>query len=67
MKTRLLIILISSYCLMACEGSRPWRIWNGYKNAYGEYERTGDPSWLIIMTIVLIIFGLLALWAKSRK
>lgn len=60
-----LLLVATPLLLTSCEGSRPRRIMDAYGNAYDEYEKTGDPTMLIIMIVVGVILGGLWLWKKS--
>lgn len=60
-----LLLVATPLLLMSCEGSRPRRIMDAYGNAYDDYEKTGDPTMLIIMIVVGVILGGLWLWKKS--
>ena len=68
MKEKLSFLLLAApMLLMSCEGSRPRRMIDAYGNAYDEYEKTGDPTMLIIMIIAGVVLGGLWLWKNSDK
>ena len=60
------VIIFSMLCA-SCEGSRTRRMIDAYGNAYDEYEKTGDPTLFIIMTIVGIVLGVIWIMKKADK
>lgn len=68
MKTKLYSLLAATpLLLMSCQGSRPRRVIDAYGNAYDEYEKTGDPTMLVIMIVVGVIAIGVWLWTKKDK
>lgn len=67
MTKRLLGLISATVFLTACEGSRQRRIIDAYGNAYEEYEKTGDPTMLIVMIIAGVILLGVALWKMFKN
>lgn len=68
MKTKLFSLLAATpLLLMSCHGSRPRRVIDAYGNAYDEYEKTGDPTMLVIMIVVGAVAIGVWLWTKKDK
>ena len=60
-------LVTSSILFSACEGSRPRRIYESGKSVYEDYEKTGDPTWLILFIVLGLLVGGLWLWNKKKK
>lgn len=67
MKTKLFSLLAATpLLLMSCQGSRSRRVIDAYGTAVDEYEKTGDPTMLIIMIVAGIIVVGFWIWLKVK-
>ncbi len=67
MKNKLYLLLLAApMLLISCEGSRPRRMYDAGKSLYDDYEKTGDPTMLIIFIVGLLVLGGLWLWNKIK-
>lgn len=54
------------FVMTACKGSRQRQIIDAYGKAYEEYEKTGDPTFLIVMIIAGIVVIGLFIWKQFK-